>query len=60
MAEHDHGSHNAKVHSSEHGPSDSVIDVEQHQQTFAAFIRFWVWLAGGSIAVLIFLALFNS
>ena len=35
-------------------------DVAEHQRTFEAFIRFWVYLAGSAIAVLLFLALFNS
>ncbi len=44
MAEHDHGG----------------MDVAQHQRTFEAFIRFWVYVFGAALAVLIFLALFNS
>jgi hypothetical protein len=32
----------------------------EHQRTFEAFIRFWVYVFGASAAVLIFLALFNS
>ena len=35
-------------------------DAAQHQRTFEAFIRFWAWLFGGAIAVLIFLAIFNT
>lgn len=35
-------------------------DVEVHQRTFEAFIRFWVYVFGGAAAILIFLALFNS
>jgi hypothetical protein len=34
--------------------------VEQHQRTFEGFIRFWVYVFGAAILVLIFLALFNS
>lgn len=37
-----------------------TMDITDHQKTFAGFMRFWVWLFGGSIAILIFLALFNS
>lgn len=35
-------------------------DVTAHQRTFEAFIRFWVYVFGAAIAILIFLALFNS
>jgi hypothetical protein len=34
--------------------------VAEHQRTFEAFIRFWVYVFGAAAAVLIFLALFNS
>ena len=34
--------------------------VAQHQRTFEGFIRFWVYVFGAAIAVLIFLAIFNS
>jgi hypothetical protein len=43
----------------EHHPSGGT-DAAEHQRTFEAFIRFWVWLFGGAIAVLIFLAIFNT
>ena len=33
---------------------------EQHQRTFDGFIRFWVYVFGAAILVLIFLAIFNS
>ena len=36
------------------------VDVAEHQRTFEAFIRFWVYVFGAAIAVLIFLAIFNS
>jgi hypothetical protein len=35
-------------------------DVETHQRTFEAFIRFWVYVFGAAIFVLLFLAIFNS
>jgi hypothetical protein len=35
-------------------------DVDEHQRTFAAFIRFWAYLFGTAAAILIFLALVNS
>lgn len=44
MAEHKHGE----------------MDVTLHQKTFDGFIRFWVYLFGAAIGILIFLALFNS
>ena len=34
--------------------------VAEHQRTFEGFIRFWVYVFGAAIAVLIFLAIFNS
>ncbi len=44
MAEHEHVS----------------TDAAEHQRTFEAFIRFWVYVFSAAIAVLIFLALFNT
>lgn len=35
-------------------------DVEAHQRTFDAFMRFWVYVFGTAIGILIFLAIFNS
>ena len=39
---------------------DSKTDVAEHQRTFEGFIRFWGYVFGGAILILIFLALFNS
>jgi len=36
------------------------MDIEQQQKTFHGFIKAGMWLAGVSIGVLIFLAVFNS
>ncbi|MER2508728.1 aa3-type cytochrome c oxidase subunit IV [Amaricoccus sp.] len=36
------------------------MDIAAHQKTFAGFIRFWIFVFGGAICILIFLALFNS
>ncbi len=36
------------------------MDITDHQKTFDGFIRFWIFVFGGAIAILIFLALFNS
>ncbi len=44
MADHEHGE----------------MDITEQEKTFEGFIRFWVYLFGASIAILIFLALFNS
>jgi hypothetical protein len=44
MAEHKHGE----------------MDIVEHEKTFAAFIRFWVYVFGAAALILIFLALFNS
>lgn len=55
MAEHVH--HHA--HHVEH-VQDNPTAVAQHERTFDAFIRFWVYVFGAAIAILIFLALFNS
>ncbi|MFO1106745.1 MAG: aa3-type cytochrome c oxidase subunit IV [Amaricoccus sp.] len=49
MAEHQAAEH-------KHGE----MDIAEHQQMFGAFIRFWIYLFGGAIGVLIFLALVNS
>jgi hypothetical protein len=34
--------------------------VAERQRTFEGFIRFWVYVFGAAILVLIFLAIFNS
>ena len=44
MAEHKHGS----------------MDTREHEKTFAGFIKLSIWVAGLSIATLIFLALVNA
>lgn len=49
MAEHQAAEH-------KHGE----MDIAEHQRMFDAFIRFWIYLFGGAIGVLIFLALVNS
>ena len=38
----------------------AINDVAEHQRTFEAFIRFWVYVFGVAALVLIFLAIFNS
>ena len=52
MAEHE-GEHTA-------GHAHGEMDATVHQKTFDGFIRFWVYLFGSVIGILIFLALFNS
>lgn len=44
MAEHEHGE----------------MDITTHEKTFESFLRFWVYVFTAAIAILIFLALFNS
>lgn len=44
MADHKHGS----------------MDIRGHEKTFAGFIRMSIWVAGLSIATLIFMALVNA
>jgi hypothetical protein len=34
--------------------------VRDREQTFEGFVRFWVYVFGAAILILIFLALFNS
>jgi hypothetical protein len=36
------------------------MDISEQKRTFEGFIKFWIYLFGGSIAILIFLAIFNS
>jgi hypothetical protein len=36
------------------------MDITEHQKTFEGFIRFFVYLFGTSLGILIFLAIFNS
>lgn len=36
------------------------MDITEHEKTFEGFIRFFAYLFGASIAILIFLAIFNS
>ncbi len=49
MAEHEQGSH-------EHG----TMDTTEHEKTFHGFLKACIWVAGVSIALLIFLALINA
>ena len=39
---------------------DNPAAVAEHQRTFDGFIRFWVYVFGAPIAILIFLAIFNT
>jgi hypothetical protein len=39
---------------------DRPSDVAEHQRIFEGFVRFWVYVFGAAIAVLIFLAIFNT
>ena len=45
---------------SEHKHEHGTMDISVQERTFAGFMRFWVWVFGGAIAFLIFLALVNS
>jgi len=36
------------------------MDISTQQKTFAGFVKGTIWLAGISIGVLVFLAVFNS
>lgn len=54
MADHQEHGHAATTH------QPGSTDIADHERMFASFIRFWVYVASGTIAVLIFLALFNS
>lgn len=44
----------------QHEYENQGTSVDEHQRTFEAFIRFWVYVFSGAIGILIFLALFNS
>ncbi|MBD3625182.1 MAG: aa3-type cytochrome c oxidase subunit IV [Rhodobacteraceae bacterium] len=44
MSEHEHGK----------------MDITEQEKTFEGFIKFWIWLFGISVAILLFLAIFNS
>jgi len=37
-----------------------TMDISNQQKTFAGFVKGGIWLAGISIGVLVFLAVFNS
>jgi hypothetical protein len=39
---------------------DKPEAVAEHQRTFESFIRFWVYVFSAAIAILIFLAIFNT
>ena len=52
--DHDHPQGGAEPH------VRGSMDITEQQKTFDGFIRFWAYLFGGSIAILIFLAIFNS
>jgi hypothetical protein len=53
MADH-HGDH----HQAEHKPGS--MDIRAQEKTFEGFIRMSVWVAGISIAILIFAGLVNG
>lgn len=36
------------------------MDITDHEKTFEGFLRFFVFLFGTAIAILIFLAIFNT
>ena len=36
------------------------MDISQHKRMYESFLQFWVYLFGGAVLVLIFLALTNS
>ncbi|MCB1354547.1 MAG: aa3-type cytochrome c oxidase subunit IV [Rhodobacteraceae bacterium] len=36
------------------------MDITDHEKTFEGFLRFFVFLFGSAIAILIFLAIFNT
>lgn len=55
---HGHGHGAAGHHAPEH--VHGTMDITEHQKTFEGFIRFWVYVFGGSAAILIFLALFST
>ncbi|WP_411838356.1 aa3-type cytochrome c oxidase subunit IV [Paracoccus sp. ME4] len=40
--------------------TQGTMDVSQHKQTFAGFIRASTWVIGLSLAVLVFMALTNA
>jgi Ni,Fe-hydrogenase I cytochrome b subunit len=48
----------ADHHSGEH--QHGSMDIRAQEKTFEGFIRLAVWVAGISIAILIFMALVNS
>jgi hypothetical protein len=39
---------------------DKPTDVAEHQRIFDSFVRFWVYVFGAAILILIFLAIFNA
>jgi hypothetical protein len=43
-----------------HEYENQGTDVAEHQRTFEAFIRFWVYVFSAAVAILIFLAIFNT
>ncbi len=46
----------ADHHDYKHGE----MDITDQKRTFDGFVRFWIYLFGTSIGILIFLAIFNS
>ena len=39
---------------------DNPTDVAEHQRTFEAFVRFWVYVFTAVIVILVLLAIFNA
>jgi Ni,Fe-hydrogenase I cytochrome b subunit len=48
----------ADHHDTEH--KHGSMDIRAHEKTFEGFIRMSIWVAGISIAILVFMALVNS
>lgn len=60
MASEHHGHGHVSHGNASHAGGAAINDVAEHQRTFDAFIRFWVYVFGFAALVLIFLAIFNS
>ncbi len=65
MAEHDQGSvHPVSAHGVAEGEPGEYrpgqMDITEHQKMFGKFVWFWIYQVAAVLAILIFLAIFNS
>jgi hypothetical protein len=52
----EHGTRTEKISPTDYVPGH--MDISEQKRTFEGFVKFWIYLAGATAAILIFLAIF--